>query len=101
MCQATYFRNACKQQELIRVMNYINCQGVESSCWGFFTAVCRSMVSSFVPVSIDYDISGGQYLYVCFDDEDTAIICASYTRSGSLIIPDAVSSDWWFVMRVD
>lgn len=101
MCQLAYFRNACSKADFIEVMNFVNAQGVESSCWGFFTAVCKSMVSYFVPVGVDYEISGGRYLYVVFDDEDAAVVCASKSRSGSLVIPDAESSDWWFVMRVD
>lgn len=101
MCQLAYFRNACTKADLIEVLTFMNAQGVDSSCWGFFTAVCKSFICHFIPVEVNYEISGGRYLYVVFDDEDTAVVCASKSRSGSLVIPDAENSDWWFVMRVD
>lgn len=101
MCQLAYFRNACTKADFIEVMNFVNAQGVESSCWGFFTVVCKTIVSYFVPVEADCEISGGRYLYVVFDDEDPALVCAQKIRSACMILPDAESSDWWFVMRVD
>lgn len=101
MCQLAYFRNACSKADLIEVLNFMNAQGVESSCWGFFTAVCKASISYFIPVEVNCEISGGRYLYVVFNDEDTLVECSMKTHSASLVIPDAECSNWWFVMRVD
>lgn len=101
MCDAVYFRTAADKASFIEIIDMINREGLSTDYWGFFTAVCRSNLSYFIQVKIDFFISGGKYLYICCTSETDALAYAGKIRAGSLVVPDRDTSDYWVVMRVD
>jgi hypothetical protein len=101
MCDAVYFRNVADKASFIEIIDMINREGLSTDYWGFFTAVCRTDLSYFIQVKIDFIISGGKYLYICCTSETDALAYAGKIRAGSLVVPDRDTSDYWFVMRVD
>lgn len=101
MCNAVYFRNAADKASLIEIVNLINREGMSTDYWGFFTAVDTQKLSYFIQVKIDFTISSGKYLYICCCSETDALAYAGKIRAGSMVVPDAENTDYWFVMRVD
>lgn len=101
MCNAVYFRNPSSKNDVLCAVNMLNVQGVESSCWGFFTSFKGDYVRNFLTVKIDLEISAGMYMYVFYEDEPDALAIAAKVYGGSLVLPDADDKGYWFVMRVD
>lgn len=101
MCKVAYFRQSSSKNDILCAMNMLNVQGVESCRWGFFTSYGNEYVTNFLPVKLDIEISDGMYLYICYDSEDEALAIAAKVFGGSLVLPDALSGDYWFLMRVD
>ena len=101
MCNAVYFRTPSSKNDVLCAVNMLNVQGVESSCWGFFTSFGGDFIRNFLAVKIDLEISGGMYLYVFYEDEAEALAIAAKVYGGSLVLPDSDDKGYWFVMRVD
>ena len=101
MCKAVYFRNPSSKNDVLCAVNMLNVQGVESSCWGFFSSFGGDFVRKFLTVKIDLEINAGMYMYVFYDNEADALAIAAKVFSTSLVLPDSDDKGYWFIMRVD
>lgn len=101
MCKPTYFQTPSSKADFVALVEELNRQGIDNNRWGFFTAVCRSTLSYFVPVLEDFDISGGKYLYCVFDYNDDAMAIACKVRCDTMILRSKDDLDWWLIVRVD
>lgn len=101
MCKHAYFQSPSSKSDFVALVEELNRQGIGSDRWGFFTAVCRTTLAYFVPVQVDFDISGGKYIYCVFDQEDDALAIASKVSCSSMVLPDAEGPDFWLIIRVD
>lgn len=101
MCNAIYFQKPAGKASFIEIVDMINREGLSNDYWGFFSVVDTQKLSYFIPVKFGFFIWGGKYLYICCNSETDALAYAVKIRAGSMVIPDAENSDWWFVMRVD
>lgn len=101
MCKPAYFQTPSSKADFVALVEELNRQGIGNERWGFFTAVCRTNLVYFVPTQLDFDISGGKYIYCVFDSENDALAIASKISCSSMVLPDAEGSDFWLIVRVD
>lgn len=101
MSKKAFFQTPCSKSDFVAFVEELNRQGISYEQWGFFTAVCRTSLSYFIPVQEDFEISGGKYIYCVFDYEKDALYFASKVSCTSMVLPDAEGSDFWLIIRVD
>jgi hypothetical protein len=100
MCKVAYFRNPCSKKDVLCAVDKLNLQGIDNACWGFFHSYNDEYITNFLTVKLDVVISDGTYLYVCYGSEEEALDVAALISCGSLVLPDAESPVFWFIMRV-